>query len=129
MEKHRNTHEEGTTLIEVMVASVVLLVGLLGIAALQIHAMRANANAFNMTEGAVTIGDRIEQVLSETWTDKTTGGDLAEGTHTSTEGDYTVTWQVEDSDNGRSKTVNLNVSWGSGDDSHSISQVMVRTKQ
>ncbi|SCY68748.1 hypothetical protein [Desulfoluna spongiiphila] len=129
MEKHRNTHEEGTTLIEVMVASVVLLVGLLGIAALQIHAMRANANAFNMTEGAVTIGDRIEQVLSETWTDKTTGGDLAEGPHTSTEGDYTVTWQVEDSDNGRSKTVNLNVSWGSGDDSHSISQVMVRTKQ
>ncbi|WP_425484426.1 type IV pilus modification PilV family protein [Desulfoluna butyratoxydans] len=129
MEMNRNAQEEGMTLIEVMVASVILLVGILGIAALQIHAMRANAQAFDMTEGAVAIGDRIERVLAETWTDKVTGGDLAEGTHTSTDGSYTVTWTVVDATDGRSKTVNLTVSWGSGDDSHSISQVMVRAKQ
>jgi len=129
METYRKTHEEGTTLIEVMVATVVLMVGILGIAALQIHAIRANARAFNMTEGATTIGQRIERVLSETWTDTTTGGDLAVGTHTMTEGDHTITWVVADATNGRSKTINLNVRWGSGSDSHSISQVMVRAKQ
>jgi len=129
MEKHMNAHEGGMTLIEVMVASVILMVGILGIASLQIHSMRANAQAFNMTEGAITIGNRIEQVLSETWTDKTMDENLTEGYHTTPEGDYPVTWKVYGPDDGRSKTVNLNVSWGSGDVSHSISQVMVRIKQ
>ena len=53
------------TLIELMVASVIFLVGILGLATLQVNAMKANMDAFKMTEGTILISDRIEQLAPE----------------------------------------------------------------
>lgn len=121
--------QAGMTLVEVMVASMIFLVGILGVASLQVQAMQANADAFKMTEGAITIGDRIEQVMSARWTDTYTAPELAAGAHTETVGHYTVSWDVTDATHGRSKTVDLTVGWSTAGDAHEISQVVVRTKK
>ncbi|WP_300668313.1 prepilin-type N-terminal cleavage/methylation domain-containing protein [Desulfoluna sp.] len=135
MEKDQNVQacvlgHKGMTLIEVMVASVIFLVGILGIASLQIHAIKANARAFDLTEGATLLGDRIEQLLSATWTEKTTDGVLSEinSPHSVPIEDYTVEWTVTDSPDDKSKTIELEVSWVTAGDTHTLSQVVVRSQ-
>ena len=65
--RHRR-HQRGLTLIESMVALLVISVGLLGIAALQITSMQQNASAMNHSQ-AVWIGynmaDRIRANITE----------------------------------------------------------------
>jgi prepilin-type N-terminal cleavage/methylation domain-containing protein len=117
----------GMTLIEVMVASMILLVGILSLALLQINAMKGNAAARKMTEASNAASDRIEQIMSEVWTDDAVGPSLVVGNHSATSGHYGISWQVADSGEGRSKTVNLTVNWTVEGDSKQISQVFVRT--
>ncbi len=55
-------HQQGVSLIESMIALIVISVGLLGIAALQLTAMSQNASALNHSQAvwiAYTITDRI----------------------------------------------------------------------
>ncbi|VFQ45121.1 type IV pilus modification PilV family protein [Desulfoluna butyratoxydans] len=126
--------EAGMTLIEVMVASVILLVGLLGLALMQVHAMKANAQARSMTEAANYASDRVEQIMSAVWTEETVDSDLAandpdtpEDMHTATADGYTVNWVVTDASDKMSKTVNLTVLWTEEGKTHRVSQVVVRT--
>jgi len=52
----------GFSLIEVLVAVVVLSVGLLGLAGLQTNSLRNNHSAYLRTQGAVLVGDIIERM-------------------------------------------------------------------
>lgn len=131
---HSFEAQSGMTLIEVMVASVILVVGVLVLAQLQINAIKGNATARKMTEASNAASDRIEQIMSEVWTDTTVGSDLTVNDpsdsadfHSDTAGHYSVSWRVIDSNDGRSKTVNLTVGWADDGHSRQISQVIVRT--
>jgi len=119
-------NNNGMTLIEVMVAGVLLMVGVLSLALLQVHSMKGNAAARQMTEATNAASDRIEQIMSEVWTDDAVGTSLAVGNHSATADDYGLSWQVANSTDGRSKIVNLSVSWTVEGDSKQISQVFVR---
>ncbi len=54
--------ERGTTLIEVLVAVVVLSLGLLGLAALQGISLRSSSNAFNRTQATNLSYEILDQV-------------------------------------------------------------------
>lgn len=56
--------QSGFTLIEVMIAIMVLSFGLLGAALMQMHSTNTNADASNMTEATTLALDQIEQILS-----------------------------------------------------------------
>ena len=57
-------HDNGFTLVEVMVAVLVLTIGLLGAAGMQISAINGNADASNLTEATILAHDMAETILS-----------------------------------------------------------------
>ena len=116
------TNQSGMTLIEVMVACVILMVGVLGLGILQIHAMKTNTAARRMTEATNVASDRIEQIMSNTWTHPS----LVKGAHAETQGGYRVSWNVANASNGRSKTVQVAVAWTVDGHPHRLTQVVVR---
>ncbi|WP_300674012.1 prepilin-type N-terminal cleavage/methylation domain-containing protein [Desulfoluna sp.] len=127
--------QSGMTLIEVMVASVILLVGILGLALLQVQAMKGNASARRMTEASNASSDRIEQIMSAVWTDNVLSADLTKNDpdtagdiHLSVRDGYTVTWLVTDATDSQSKSIDLRVGWMEDGRSHQVSQRVVRTK-
>jgi len=67
------SEESGFSLIEVMVSLAILAVGLLGIAALQITAIKGNASGMKLTEVSSLIGNKLEdyrQMVYENVADK-----------------------------------------------------------
>lgn len=105
---------EGFTLLEVMIALVILSVGLLGLAALQLVAVKSNAFSSEMTYATMLAQQHAEILKSRAYTD----ADLTAGSHSavgSSKGvQYTVTWNVTDnSPDTDMKTVNLTVTWSS----------------
>ncbi len=57
--------EGGFTLLEVMVAIVILSVGILGVATMQTSSMRANLKGYQMTEATTLAQDRLEYLLTQ----------------------------------------------------------------
>jgi type IV pilus assembly protein PilV len=106
--------DEGFTLLEVMIALVILSVGLLGLAALQIVAVKGNAFSSEMTSATMIAQQHAEILKSRAYTDT----DLTAGTHAAVGNSkgvqYTVTWNVtDDAPDTDMKTVNLTVTWSS----------------
>jgi Tfp pilus assembly protein PilV len=97
-----------------MIALVILSVGLLGLAALQLVAVKSNAFSSEMTYATMLAQQHAEILKSRAYTD----ADLTAGSHSavgSSKGvQYTVTWNVTDnSPDTDMKTVNLTVTWSS----------------
>ena len=67
--------EGGFTLLELMVAIVILSVGILGVATMQTSAMRANLRGYQMTEATTLAQDRLEYLLTQPF------ANLVAGTH------------------------------------------------
>ena len=104
----------GFTLLEVMIALVVLSVGLLGLAALQLVAVKGNAFSSEMTYATMLAQQHAEILKSRDFTDS----DLTAGEHTAVGNSkgvqYTVAWNVTDNaPDTDMKTINLNVQWQS----------------
>ncbi len=57
-----NTGQRGVSLLEVMIAVLVLAVGILGAASLQLNAIRYSASAGYSTQAALTAGDMLERM-------------------------------------------------------------------
>jgi type IV pilus assembly protein PilV len=107
---------EGFTLLEVMIALVVLSVGLLGLAALQLVAVKGNAFSSEMTNATMLAQQHAETLKCLPFTDANL--DPNGNPHTtigSSKGvQYTVTWNVtDDSPDTNMKTINLSVRWTS----------------
>lgn len=64
-------NENGFTLIETLVAMVILAVALLGIAQLQISAMQGNRSSYDTTEASALASDLLEQMVLQSWKDPT----------------------------------------------------------
>ena len=82
--------EGGFSLLETVVAMGILAVGLLGMATLQLIAIRGNGAAMKRTEAVAFCEDQIEAFNITPW------DDIAEGTTTETESGMTRTTTVED---------------------------------
>ena len=65
---NRNRNQQGLTLVEAMIALLVISIGLLGIASLQLTAMNQNASSLNHSQAvwyAYNMSDRIRANISE----------------------------------------------------------------
>jgi len=59
---HASGRQEGFTLVEVLIAVLVLLIGLLGLAGLQAQALRSNQIAYMRTQATILAYDIIERM-------------------------------------------------------------------
>jgi prepilin-type N-terminal cleavage/methylation domain-containing protein len=64
----------GFTLIEVVISSAILAVGLLTVAAMQLHALRAGASGRDLTNAATVARDQMEVVQRMAWASVTPTG-------------------------------------------------------
>lgn len=115
--------EGGFTLLEVILAISILTVGILAIAAMQISAIRGNAFASGVTEGATWSAAQIEQLMDLRWDDpllEDTDGDGtaglgdtgAQADHQNVEDGYNIHWNVaEGGVTANTKTVTVIVTW------------------
>ncbi|WP_300460937.1 prepilin-type N-terminal cleavage/methylation domain-containing protein [Desulfobacula sp.] len=91
--RKQNQNDNGFTIIEVLIAMVILTIGILGIAKMQITAIKGNASARELTNTVVQTTKQIEMLLLLPYDH----ADLVAGTHTgmTQEGD-TISWEVSD---------------------------------
>jgi type IV pilus assembly protein PilV len=105
---------EGFTLIEVMIALVILAVGLLALMTLQIVSIRANAFSSEMTYAGMLAQSRLERIRNTPYDNVNPGTvtDTVDAT-TSTKGmAYTVQTTVDDNTPATDmKTITLRIDW------------------
>ncbi len=123
--------DDGFTLLEVMVSIAVLLVGLLGAAAMQISSIQWNSRSSHLTE-ATTVGlNQVEEILSWNFNDtrladtdtvnfQKAGGVNDTADNSIANGKYTVYWDGESNNdpvNGQQVGIDLaiDVVWMEGD--------------
>lgn len=112
---------KGFTLIEVLVALVILSFSLLALAGLMVTTTKNNSFGSNMTEAATFAQDKLEELRAIKW------DDLVDGNNTDQKGgstgiNYTRNWNV--TTNGSLKTITITVNWNDRT-SHSIRLVSV----
>lgn len=86
------TRQQGFTLIEVMMAMVILGIGIMSIVALQTRDTMYNNSSRRQTQAYTWAMDRVERLRALPYTD----GDLAISSHSETQSPYTVQWVVSD---------------------------------
>ena len=111
----------GFTLIEVLVALVILSFSLLALAGLMVTTTKNNAFGGHMTEAATFAQDKLEELRAIKWEN------LIDGTNTDQQGgstgiNYTRNWNV--TTNGSLKTITISVNWNDRT-SHSIRLISV----
>ncbi len=112
----------GFTLIEVLVAIVVLSISILGVASLMTSTTRYNASGRQLTEAVILAQNRLEQLTVTPWTNIASGNDLIH-MQGSTGISYSRNWNVVPNlvpPNDTLKAVTITVGWNDGVD-HSVS--------
>ena len=99
---------KGFTLLEVLVALIILSFSLLALAGLMITTTKNNASGNYVTEAATFAQDKLEELRAVKWED------LIEGSNTDQKGgstgiNYTRNWNVTTS--GSLKTITIDVNW------------------
>ena len=110
---------EGFSLIEVLVALVILTIALLALAGLMVTTTKNNSFGGHMTEAATFAQDKLEELRVTPWANINTGADPVPpkgSTGISYNRNWTVVTNVPDT----LRTVTVTVSWNDGL-SHSIS--------
>lgn len=107
---------KGFTLIEVLIALVILSISLLGVASLMITTTKSNAFGSHMTEAATFAQDKLEELRAVSWVNITPGSDHQQS---STGLDFARNWDVKEIGTGNLRTITLTINWNDGI-SHSI---------
>jgi type IV pilus assembly protein PilV len=110
--------EEGFTLIEIMIALVVMSIGLTALAAVQISAIRGNAFSKRMTTAMSIADGKMEQIKNGSY-----ASIISESATQVTQSNMNFTRQVTVTNNSplaNAKTVNVTVSWSEGSKSHTV---------
>lgn len=101
--KHKN--EAGFTLLEVMISTVILSVGLLAIGIMQISSIDGDAKAREMTEAGTLAMDQLETLLASDYTAISTGANQ----QVYNDGKYTVTVNVTENTESKENVAGLGV--------------------
>lgn len=124
LRRGRSPREQGFTLVEVMVALAILAVGLLAVAAAQLHAMRGGSTGRHTSDAEAFANSYLENFQRMAFTDAaltdTAGAWVAPAVQPTTEVattdavytemSYTVQWRVTDVDPNL-KAVDIQVTW------------------
>jgi type II secretion system protein I len=102
------TKSNGFTLVEVLVAIIILSFSLLALAGLMVTTTKNNSFGTNMTEAATFAQDKLEELRAMRW------DDISEGTSSdqksgSTGINYTRNWNVAKDD--VLKTIAISINW------------------
>jgi type IV pilus assembly protein PilV len=110
---------DGFTLIEVMIALVIMSIGLTALAAVQISAIRGNDFSKRMTTAISIAEAKMEQIKSISYANI-----ISESSIQITQSSMNFTRQVTVTNNiaplTNTKMVNVTVSWSEGSKSHSV---------
>ena len=87
----RTGRNAGFTLVEVLMARVILGIGIMAIVGLQVKNMTYNNSSKKQSEGYTWAMDQVESLLNRSYGDSS----LGDGLHTVSQGPYTVEWDVQ----------------------------------
>ncbi len=119
----RRHGSRGFTLIEMMVAVLLIGVGLMGLAALSTTVTRANTQSSSLTTASAIAQERIERFRVEPYTSIEPGSDTRRLDGVT----YTRNWTVATNDPVQGlKTIVVTVSWTSGGQGHQTSLRTIR---
>ena len=119
-------NQKGFTLIEVLIGLVILAIGLLGIASMQISSVKGNIFSSNMTQAANLVQDKLEYLKNLSYSDPNlNAGQYKEGTipGTTFSRQYNI---VEDAGNSI-KTITVTVQW-TDRVNHNLTLTTIRAK-
>ena len=116
-------NNKGFSLIEVLLGLVILAIGLLAIAGMQITAIKGNYFSKSLTEATVLAQDKLEEFKNLPYASLSSGQDTKTVSGTTFTRQYNV---VEDAGN-NIKTITVTVQWTDRVD-HSISLSTIRAK-
>ena len=122
MNKIIQKNQSGFTLIEIMIAMVVFSIGLLGVAAMQIAAVKGNSSSNGLTEAATIAQNKMEELMIldnyQTDPDLTNGPHVLPGTVSgATSISYNISWNITDNTPPPAttlKTISVTVNWNQG---------------
>jgi prepilin-type N-terminal cleavage/methylation domain-containing protein len=98
--------KEGFTLLEIIIALVILAIGLIAIAYMVNAAISSNREAKLLTQAVILAQDKLEELKGVAYDNLAGGSDIS--------GDYSRVWTVQTDTSKAMKTVTLTVSWNSG---------------
>jgi len=97
---------KGFTLIEVLIALVILSIAFLALAGLMVQTTKNNSFGGHVTEAATFAQDKLEELRATSWVALTPGTDRKTGSNGV---DYGRSWAVVTNNN--VKTITININW------------------
>ena len=85
MSKIAQGNQKGFTLIEVMIAMLVLSIGILGVATMQVTAIKGNSFSIGLTEAATFAQNKVEELAVLAYDDVDLDDDNGDGTNQDTD--------------------------------------------
>jgi prepilin-type N-terminal cleavage/methylation domain-containing protein len=113
---------KGFSLIEILIALVILSITFLALAGLMVQSTKNNSFGGRMTEAATFAQDKLEELRAVSWVTIIPGSDRKMGSNGI---DYARMWGV--ATNGNLKTITININWNDKT-SHSIRLLSVVTQ-
>ena len=124
--------EAGFSLIEVLIAIVILSFGLIALAGMQVVAIQVNTAASQLTRATTLVQDKVEELLALPFghpdlSDTTPVGTCQSHHEAQPPEGYQLTWCVDTDANSTTKTVDVTTTWNSSGDAKSFSLSFIRT--
>lgn len=116
----RTSTRSGFTLLEVLLAMSILAFGLLGLAAMQLHAMKGRASGRHTTFAATVAQTHMDELQRRRWTTVTdTGGawvsqarnEIVQDGADQVEQAYTLNWRITDEVANVTRLLDVRVTW------------------
>jgi len=105
-------NEKGVTMVEILMAICIVAVGILAVVAMQTASARGNSTSSQSTDGLILAVGQMETLMDRAWGHADL--DSAGNTHSVTQGQYTIEWNVTNNDViNNTKTINMTVTWSS----------------